>query len=68
MMRPQHYVETFRTADEIESRDTAADPLKFHSLHDTNAGDFVLVGSRDGAIFLGKISDTDDNFGYVELS
>jgi len=62
----QHKVWSSLTADEIES---LARPLAFYSLRDANAGDYVIVTSSDGAVFLGHVDDTDpDRAGYVELS
>lgn len=64
---------TGHTADVIEARDTAVEPLPFAigwpTRRNYEVGDDVILTSADGCVFIGHLSDVDtDRLRiYVEL-
>jgi hypothetical protein len=62
----QTHYHTFKskwTADQLEARDTALEPLQFAQALtplELEAFDDVIIHSSDGSEFLGRIVDTDD--------
>lgn len=66
----QHEVSTHHTADQLEAINTADQPLEFVRYGGTTpeAGDYVILTSNDGAVFLGHVTDTEEHGRfYVEL-
>lgn len=69
-----HHMQTQHTADALEARDTAVDPLLFaidpiEQDGRYQCGDPVILTTRDGAVFIGHLSDVEEDRLriYVEL-
>ncbi|GAC1527417.1 MAG: hypothetical protein NVS3B1_17690 [Marmoricola sp.] len=74
MKIPQHDLRTWRTADQVEALSEPTMTFRMDSSEAEQekyaAGDYVIITSADGAIFLGTIEDVepDDLKLYVALT